>query len=77
MPRGICKLCQRLRNLQESHLIPRALYAMSRDPTDKNPHPVIITAAVAMRTSRQVKDYILCKKCEQLFNDNGERWMMS
>lgn len=77
MPQGKCKLCLNRRDLQDSHLLPAALYKMTLDPRDKNPHPVLVTQNVALRTSKQLKDYVLCSECEQRFNENGERWMMS
>lgn len=32
---------------------------------------------MAIQTSEQVKDYLLCRDCEELFNTNGERWMLA
>jgi hypothetical protein len=29
---------------------------------------------VTMKTSDEIKDYLLCRDCEQRFNDNGEKW---
>jgi hypothetical protein len=29
-----------------------------------------------MTTSKQITDYVLCRDCEDLFNRNGENWML-
>jgi len=31
---------------------------------------------VALQTSRQVRDHLLCSSCEDLFNRSGERWVL-
>ncbi len=76
MPVGICKLCLETKNLRDSHLIPRAMYTYVRTPTQKNPNPVVVGRKVTATTSKQVSDYVLCSDCEQLFNRNGESWML-
>jgi hypothetical protein len=73
---GICKLCLETKNLQDSHLIPRAMYSYVRSPALKNPNPVVVGRKVTATTSKQVSDYVLCSDCEQLFNRNGESWML-
>jgi hypothetical protein len=76
MPLGVCKLCLLDKELQESHYLPRALYAKTRDPKAKKPNPVLMTRSEAQRTQKQIKDYVLCSQCEQLFSRNGERYVM-
>jgi|SRR5580704_2158229 hypothetical protein len=76
MPVGICKLCLQTKDLQDSHLIPRAMYKYVRTPAKKNPNPVVVGRRVTATTSKQVSDYVLCSDCEQLFNRNGENWML-
>ena len=66
---GICKLCLREKELQRSHLLPKALYKMAGDL-------VAATPLISVATSRQILDYVLCKECEQRFNANGEGWVM-
>lgn len=75
--RGICKLCLQTRELRHSHLLPKALYRMSRWKGEKNPNPLLLSAEGAVQTSLQVKDYVLCSECEQRFNREGERYAMS
>jgi hypothetical protein len=75
---GICKLCEKDRVLQDSHLMGAALYRMSQDPTGKKGRdPVIMTPDIIIRTSKQVKDYVLCEYCEERFNKGGENWAMA
>ncbi|HEY1403564.1 MAG TPA: hypothetical protein VGB05_05520 [Pyrinomonadaceae bacterium] len=31
---------------------------------------------MALHTNDQVRDYVLCPRCEQRFDENGERWVM-
>jgi hypothetical protein len=76
MTHGVCKLCLLDKALQESHYLPRALYKMTRDPKAKKPNPIIMTRSEAQRTQSQIKDYVLCSQCEQLFSRNGEMYVM-
>lgn len=77
MPIGICKLCLQNRDLQDSHLLPKALYRMSRFEGAPNPNPALLTPDGIVQTSKQIKDYLLCKSCEELFSKNGERYALS
>lgn len=77
MRRGICKLCLREKDLQESHLMPRALYRMARGSgTHGNQDPYLMTARGGRQSSHQTKDYVLCRECEQLFSRNGEDYTL-
>jgi len=74
----VCKLCLKPKDLQDSHFMPAAMYKYVRDPdaTKKNRNPVLVTAKTTTTTSKQVTDYVLCSGCEELFNKNGENWML-
>ncbi len=72
----ICKLCLRPGNLQKSHLLPRALYRTSAGPGAGYRGVVLTTEKVALQTSRQVRDFVLCPECEQRMNKNGESYVM-
>ena len=77
MPTGMCKLCLQQRRLQESHLLPRALYRLARGSgTRGNQDPVAFTAKGSRSSSHQLKDYVLCRECEQLFSKKGEDYVM-
>jgi hypothetical protein len=73
MPKGICKLCLKDRNLQEGHLIGRAIYRQFRQ--DEGKDPIVMTPEVVLHTSRQVKDYLCCRECEDRFNKGGEKYV--
>jgi len=73
---GQCGLCQEMRVLQESHLLPAALYKLARDPSRTNPNPVMITRGRAFTTSHQIADRFLCGECEERFSNGGERYVL-
>ncbi len=76
----VCKLCLQSKPLQDSHLIPAAMYDIIRRENIRsgweNPSPIAIGKTVTSHTSQQVTDYVLCADCEDLFNKKGERWMI-
>src|SRR2546425_8654579 len=77
MPTGQCKLCLKHdAALVRSHLLPRSLYEMARTPSKKNSNPVMVTSKKVGTDSKQLWCYLLCKDCEQLFNKNGEDYVM-
>jgi hypothetical protein len=62
--------------LQDSHLVPKALYKMLRSPELVNPHPTMMSREAILETSRQARTFLLCSGCEQRFHRNGEDWML-
>lgn len=78
MPRkaqfGTCRLCLQQRWLRLSHFLSAFLYRKSLQPGARNPHPVMITNKRAITTAMQVKDYLLCRDCEERLNKHGETW---
>jgi hypothetical protein len=76
-PTGRCPLCLETRQLDESHFLPAGTYRLSRGQGLDNPNPFLISPNMCLQTSAQVKDYLLCHDCEQLFNRRGERWIMN
>jgi hypothetical protein len=77
LPIGQCKLCLQTRELQDSHFMPAALYRQGRLDGVPNPNPTMMTARGTVQTSKAIKDYALCRDCEQLFSRKGERYAMS
>ena len=77
MREGICKLCLHTKTLQHSHFLPAALYRKSRQEGARNPNPLLLSAVGNVQTSQQIRDYVLCRECEQLFSSKGERYAMS
>lgn len=57
--------------------MPAALWAGARDPNLKNPNPVVVTAIVSKTISNQLWTHLLCSACEDRFNSNGERHVLS
>lgn len=76
-PLGTCRLCKKEATLCDSHLLPAAAYRVLRAPSLANPNPVHVGRAKAFTSSQQVKDYLLCDDCEQRFDKNGEKWVLS
>jgi len=77
MKKGTCKLCLKERNLCDSHYMPGALYKYSRATELKNPHPIVLTGTKPKRGTGQIRDYLLCRKCENRFRVRGETWVLS
>ena len=76
MAREICKLCREEKQLQDSHLIPAAVIRQLREPSLDNPNPILVTHKVAVQSPRPIKDYVLCRDCEDLFSRKGETWVI-
>lgn len=77
MPRGICKLCRKRRQLVRSHLMPAALYAMTREPGSRTLNPIMVTRKTTVPTSQQIWAYLLCRECEHRFNVGGEAYVLT
>lgn len=73
LPQGTCKLCHQTKDLRDSDFIPAAMYKYIRATSLKNPNPVVVGPGRTIRTSEQVRDYLLCAECEDRFNKNGEQ----
>lgn len=71
-----CALCRTATDLRDGHLLPKALYRLVRGGSGTNPNPVLIGYKRKAQTSRQVTARLLCGQCEQLFNRNGEDWVL-
>lgn len=76
MPFGRCALCRFDRELQESHLLPRAIYCDLRSPGLPNPNPIFGTPEETGPRQDQFKTYLLCTDCEDRFNRDGEKWVL-
>jgi hypothetical protein len=76
MPIGVCKLCRQTKELQDSHYLPKGAYKANRAPALKNPSPVVLSNDEVLQSSAQLSDYMLCRDCEQKFNENGEKWVL-
>jgi len=76
MIRGNCKLCLSEAELQDSHLLPRAIYKLFRSDKSPNPNPILVTSQNVLQTSDRIKAHLLCSQCEELLNAKGERWTL-
>lgn len=73
MKRGTCKLCLTEADLQQSHYLGKAFYRLSRTDGDL---PILLSPDLIIQDQKQIKDYVLCWKCEQLFTTMGEDYAM-
>jgi len=73
-----CKLCGQVRELVQTHLLASGFYGLLRDrnPEATNCNPIVISRKVAIHTSRQVADYVLCAECDQRLATYGEEWAL-
>jgi hypothetical protein len=74
----VCALCKRSgQELQASHFLPAGVYRVTRDETQDNPDPLKFNDHGVFQNSRQVKDYLLCRECEDRLNKGGEHWFLA
>jgi hypothetical protein len=70
---GQCKLCLKQKQLHESHLIPKALYAHGKKGIQ------YATRSESGQNPEHLKAHLLCLACEQRFDRLGEsevlRWL--
>ena len=57
--------------------MPSSLFKKSRIPSASNPNPLLVTETGSVQTSRQIRNFVLCSDCEQLFNNKGENYVMT
>jgi hypothetical protein len=74
---GVCKLCRRERQLQRSHLMPRAFYTLLRTTGMDDPSPIVADSEVTRASQEQMAQPLLCADCEDRLNRNGEKWVLS
>jgi len=77
MHKGMCRLCLKPADLQESHFLPRAVYTQLRTDALKNSNPVLMTEHDSTISQKQIKEYLLCSDCEQRFSKLGESWVLA
>ena len=76
-PTRECRLCLNVRQLCKSHLLPKAIYKTLRSSTAPNPNPILLGDGFAAQTSEQAQEYLLCERCENLFREGGEDWVLA
>jgi hypothetical protein len=74
---GKCALCHREgQELQKSHFVPAGVYRVIRNEAEANPNPIVFHSEGATQTSKQTKDYLLCRDCEKRLSENGEDYFL-
>ena len=61
--------------LRDSHLLSKAAYKILRKSQDGD-SPIMVDREIALITDSQVRGHVLCGKCEDLLNKNGEGWVL-
>jgi hypothetical protein len=73
MRRGTCKLCLNEADLQQTHYLGRAFYRLSSTDSES---PILMSPDLVIQDQKQIKDYVLCRNCEQQFTKMGEDYAM-
>lgn len=76
-PTGKCPLCGEIKLLCDSHYLPQKLYTLGRAKALSNPNPVMPVRGELKQISDQYRGYVFCDDCEDLFNKNGEKWVLA
>ncbi len=73
---GICRLCHLAGDLNDSHYLPASSYKIIRRDAG-NKSPVVTSGEKSFFSDKQVRDYLLCRLCEERFNEKGESWFLA
>jgi len=74
---GKCKLCRRVKELCDSHYLPKSMYKSVQAKELKNSNPVMSVNGELKQVSDQYRGFVLCGDCENLFNKHGEKWVVA
>jgi hypothetical protein len=66
-------MCLETTNVVRSHLYPSSLYSLLRS-SEGDESPIRVGDDLVMHTDRQMQDYLLCPRCEDILNKGGETW---
>lgn len=70
---GQCGLCRQIRLLQNSHLLPKSIYALASKAYSEQSGLLDVVSEQGVYTlPRQVTKYFLCDECEAVFDKYGE-----
>ena len=68
-----CGLCQQVKILQNSHLIPRSVYALASKAFSEQAGQLSIVSHKGMyNLAKQTTKYFLCDECESILDKRGE-----
>ena len=73
MKTGTCPGCLKPKGLVSSHLVSRAVYDYLRT---NDLHPFVAARGAVRATSDQLQADLLCRDCERMLNDGGEKWIL-
>jgi len=77
---GDCRLCQKQNvNLCSSHLLPAAIarwIRISNRHSGSSKGPIHVTTDSIFQKDYKIADYLLCRNCEDRFNNGGELWVL-
>lgn len=76
MPDGTCLLCTNTKDLVNSHFLPAASYKAQYAAGLNVNQPMVITAKRVFQSSRHITAHAFCGDCEDIFNKNGESWVV-
>lgn len=76
-PIDTCKLCLLVKELRDSHYIPRRAYSMNMAKSLVNPNPVVVSHGKLKQVSDQLRGYTFCGDCEQMLSSKGEKWVLA
>jgi hypothetical protein len=71
---GRCKLCLQRKLLADSHFLPAGIIRQCMVASLTNKDAVWVSQNTVKQTSKPIKDYVFCDKCEQRFSNFGEQW---
>lgn len=77
MQEGRCKLCLEDKELCDSHYLPKRLYAFCRAKQMRNANPFVPQGRRGRQVADQLRGYVFCPGCEDLFSRNGEAWVLA
>lgn len=77
MPIDVCKLCFQVKELRDSHYIPRRAYSMNMAKSLPNPNPVVVSHGKVKQVSDQLRGHTFCGDCEQMLSNKGEKWALA
>jgi hypothetical protein len=66
-----------MKELRDSHYIPRRAYSMNLAKSLPNPNPVVVSHGKAKQVSDQLRGHTFCGDCEQMLSQNGEKWVLA
>ncbi len=77
MAAGRCRLCREVKDIRNSHYLPKGMFKFLRGEILKNPNPILTGRGATVQVSDQITGYMLCDECEDRFDRNGENLVVN